>query len=350
MHFSFRNLYFLVMLVFIFALFFSECKSRSEPENSLKPIPVKISKVLTREIYLPIHNSGILYSPSNMKLSFKVGGIIENMTVDEGAIVKKGQILAGLNLTEINARVLQAQSGYQKAQRDYKRAKKLYADSAATLEQMQDAATALDVAKSNLEIARFNMKHATITAPSDGKILRRFAEENEMIGQGYPVFLFAAQDNEWIVRCGVTDRQVLKMNYDDSASVSFDAYPEEYFPGFVSEIAQAADPKTGTFEIKVTMQQKEKRLVAGLVAVVEVFPAKKTSWRIIPIEALNEAEGRNGFVYTITSSHLAKKVPVRIKVILKDKVAIRSGLENIDSVVTTGSAYLSDGALVVIKN
>ncbi|NOY60696.1 MAG: efflux RND transporter periplasmic adaptor subunit [Calditrichaeota bacterium] len=348
MNFPLQSLRPLAVLILITMLL--GCKSESTQENLVKPIPVEIVKVLTREKSLPIHGSGILSSPSNMKLSFKVGGIIENIAVDEGATVRKGQILARLNLAEINARVLQAQSGYQKAQRDYKRAKKLYAESAATQEQMQDAATALDIAKSNLDIAQFNLKHATIRAPLNGKILRRFAEENELIGPGHPVFLFAAHDNEWIVRCGVSDRQVLKINSGDSTSVTFDTYPGEHFPGYVSEIAQAADPMSGTFEIKATLQQQGKRLVAGMVAAIDVFPARKNTYRIIPIEALNEANGESGFVYTITSTRHAKKIPVQIKTVFKGQVAVTSGLETVDSVVTTGSAYLRDGALVEIKN
>ena len=348
MNFSLQSLRPLAVLILIIMLW--GCKSEPTQKNLVRPIPIEIAKVLTRKIDLPVHGSGILSSPSNMKLSFKVGGIIENIAVDEGSIVKNGQILARLDLTEIKARVQQAQSGYKKAQRDFKRAKKLYTDSAATRKQMQDAATALDMAKSNLEIARFNLEHAKIVAPANGKILRRFAEENELIGPGHPVFLFAAHDNEWIIRCGVADRQVLKINYGDSASVTFGVYPGEHFPGYVSEIAQAADPRSGTFEIKVTMQQQGKRLVSGMVAAIDVFPAKKNTYQIIPIEALNEANGESGFVYTITSTHHAKKIPVRIKTVFKGQVVVSSGLETVDSVVTTGSAYLRDGARVEIKN
>ena len=206
------------------------------------------------------------------------------------------------------------------------------------------------MAKSNFEIAKFNLEHAKIAAPANGNILRRFAEENELIGPGHPVFLFAAQDNEWVVRCGVADRQVLKINYGDSASVSVDVYPGEHFQAYVSEIARAADPSSGTFEIKVTMHQKDKRLVSGFVAGVDIFPAKKETYQIIPIEALNEANGERGFVYTITRSHHAKKIPVRIKTVFNGQVVVSSGLESVDSVATTGSAYLRDGALVDITN
>ena len=107
---------------------------------------------------------------------------------------------------------------------------------------------------------------------------------------------------------------------------------------------------SGTFEIKVTMQQKGKRLISGLVAGVDIFPAKKETYQIIPIEALNEANGESGYVYTITSASHAKKIPVRIKTVFKGQIAVTSGLETVESVVTTGSAYLRDGALVEIKN
>ncbi|MGY0039503.1 biotin/lipoyl-binding protein [Pedobacter sp. NJ-S-72] len=73
--------------------------------------------------------SGQFTTDDEVLLSFKTGGIINSLLVKEGDAVKKGQLLATLNLTEINAQVQQTQLSYEKAKRDYQRTKNLYSDS-----------------------------------------------------------------------------------------------------------------------------------------------------------------------------------------------------------------------------
>ena len=94
------------------------CNSQSDDAmQSKNKILVKTAKVIQQEIALPIHSSGKLSSKEESKLSFKTGGIISGIFVDEGETVKKGQVLAKLNLSEIQAKVNQAKLGLNKAER-----------------------------------------------------------------------------------------------------------------------------------------------------------------------------------------------------------------------------------------
>ncbi|WP_315820589.1 efflux RND transporter periplasmic adaptor subunit [Paraflavitalea speifideaquila] len=117
--------------------------------------------------------SGTIASTSQATLSFKTGGIISKIYVKEGDHVAKGQLLATLDLTEINAQVQQAVQGSEKAQRDVTRARNLYNDTVATLEQLQNATTQQQVAAEGLRIARFNQQYAQIRATENGTILKR---------------------------------------------------------------------------------------------------------------------------------------------------------------------------------
>ena len=160
----------------IFILFISliiiSCNEKPVDEIK-KPVPVRTQKVTLAAISLPIYRSGILAASSEARFSFKTGGIIQRIYVDEGGRVKKGELLATLNLLEITEQVKLAQSGYEKALRDFSRIDKLYRDSVATLEQRQDLKTAAEVAEAKLQIAEFNFRHSKIIAPSDGRILKR---------------------------------------------------------------------------------------------------------------------------------------------------------------------------------
>ena len=336
------------------ATLFVGCNRNVEADSTraIAELPaVYIADIKKEERPLPIRTSGRLATKAEIRLSFKISGIIEGLYVDEGAYVRKGARLARLNLAEIDAQVLQATSSLEKAKRDLGRVEGLYKDSVATLEQYQDAQTGVDIAKANVKIASFNRKHAEIVAPSSGRILRRMAESGELVSPGQPILVFGAQQKGWIVRVGLSDRDIVKLAVGDSAQLSFDAYPERSFTGAVTEIADAADPLSGTFEVEIQVEDKEGLLKSGFIARVDLYPTLSETYDYIPVEALVEGNGREGLVYAyVPSSGEARKVAVRIARILDSEIAISGGLEPYEQVVTEGAAFLkAEGAVQVLS-
>jgi multidrug efflux system membrane fusion protein len=322
---------------------------KEEPDEIL--IPVRLQDVHKEEISNPIHISGRIASKKEMKLSFKIGGIIEKIFMEEGREVRAGQPLARLNLSEIEAQVKQAGSAFAKADRDLERVGNLFKEKAATLEQFQNVQTAHEVAKSRLGAAEFNLRFAEITAPSRGRILKRMAEEHELVGAGMPVFFFGSTDSGWVIRAGVSEVDIVRLNLGDSATLSFDAYPDEQLKAEVSEIVEAPDPLTGTYEVELQIGPTDKRLISGFVAKVDILPRTKFMRTVIPVQALVQADGSQGFVFTVDSESRALRIPVLIDFILDDKIALAEGLENISRVVIEGGAYLRNGDRVkIIEN
>jgi len=323
-------------------------------EKPLKPTAdlnaVKVTEVSYEPVSIPVHSSGILLSNEEMKLSFKTGGIVLKINVDEGDRVKKGDILAELNLSEINAQVNLARSGYEKALRDYNRANNLYSDSVITLELMQNAATALSVAGSNLEIAVFNQSHSKIVAPDNGIILKQFVKPNEMVAQGYPVFLFGTSGKTWKVKAGISDRDIVKINTGDSAVVTMDAWPGVRFSAFVEQVGEMADPVTGTYNTEMIFEDRGYRIAAGFVVSVDIFPVRKDFYLLIPVEAIVEADGQSGYLFTVDDSSKVSKVKVQIITITGTKAAVKSDRKQIGRIVYAGAAYLRDGEKVRIVN
>jgi RND family efflux transporter MFP subunit len=226
---------------------------------------------------------------------------------------------------------------------------KLYDEKVTTLEQLQDAETALDIAAASVKAVDFNLLYSSIYAPSDGRILKRFVEPGELVSAGTPVFLFGSSVSDWIVRVGVTDAEVIRLRINDTASVSFDMYPEKSFPAHVSEIAETADPLSGTYEIELTMGKSEYRLISGFIAKLKIIPSLKEDLFVIPVESLVEGDGRKGFVYVLERpNNRVRKAPVLIRYIFDDAIAVEYGLKEGDEIITMGTAYLTEGARVKI--
>jgi RND family efflux transporter MFP subunit len=339
----------ILMIIMIF-LSIMACGKKQEEKPDGEMIPVKIAKVTRQDLSIPIYTSGKLFPKSMVNLSFKVGGIIGKIYVDEGDTVKKGQLLAMLDLSEIDARYNQARNAWEKAQRDFQRVQNLYKDRAATLEQFQDAETGFQVAESNLKIAQFNLDHSRIKAPANGKILKRLAEKGEMIGIGSPVFLFGSTENQWIIKAGISERDIVRIDLKDIAAVQFDSYPGKQFMASVTEISSAVDPASGTYEVEIGLDDtgtEGLKLAAGFVGKVRIEPSAKETYFVIPLDSIVEGEGKYGIVFTVKENQ-AVKVNIEVAHIFPETAVVSSGLEEIRTVVTSGAAYLRDGSPVKV--
>jgi RND family efflux transporter MFP subunit len=335
-------------LYLILTLVALSCGNR-QPVSHPEEIPlVKISPIIYKKLSIPVHSTGLLSLSEETKLSFKTGGIISSINVREGQKVKKGTLLASLNLAEINAAVDQARNGFEKAQRDFSRAENLFRDSVATLEMRQNAATALDVAKSTLDVARFNLEHSNITAPDNGIILKQLAKPNELIAAGYPVFLFGSSGKYWKVRSGLADKDVVKINRGDSALITFDAYPSKKFRAVVDEVGEMASQYTGTYETELSLKGEGYRLASGFVAGVDIYPSGSKSFTMVPAGSIIGADGHQGYVYALTDSSTAVRLKVNIESMPGEMAAVSGIPESVTSVISEGAAYLRNGMKVKV--
>jgi len=339
-------LLFLVICVFITI----SCKKSTPRSEERTAVPVRTEVVKEQMLSFPVRTSGRLTAKTESKLSFKTGGIIKRIYVDEGQSVREGQLLAELNLSEIEPKARQADLALQKAERDYERAENLYKDSVATLEQFQDAKTALEYAQSNNEIAKFNLDYSEIRAPGNGKILKRVSEPNEIVGPGQPIFLFASTESSWVVRSNVTDKDIVNIRLNDSATIEFDAYPAKTFHGSITETGNMADPYTGTYELEIRMKQQPELLVSGFIVKVTIYPSRTSRKMIqIPAEAVQEVNGIKGNVWLIKDGKPVRQ-EIEIYSITDMGIIVSSGLVEGDEIITDGGEYVREGSEIERKN
>ena len=344
-----KRMFLFSSMIFTSILFFAGCATKAQQTNIAESIPVKLVEAKHTTLSIPVRTSGLLASPKEMMLSFKTGGLIKTINVDEGSRVKQGQLLAELDPEEITAYKKQAESALDKASRDFKRVNKLYADSVVTLEQVQNSQTALDVARANFNIASFNEKHASIYAPSSGRILKRLAENGEITAAGKPVLIFGSINGNWILKVSLSDKDMVRIQLDDSAKVVFDAYPGKSVNARVNQIAAGAAPESGTFEIELLLKSTDLNLFSGLVAQATIYPSKAEKVVLVPTGSVTELSGMLGTVYTIRKDFTAQKHTTEIAFVLDDQIAFKETPVIPDSVVSDGLAYLTDGDQVEIK-
>lgn len=325
-------------------------EKQAAPLADESAVAVKLTSVKEGDYSLPIVSTGLITTGTESRLAFKAGGVISSISVDEGASVTKGQLLASLDLTEIDAQVSQAKNNLEKTKRDLERVQRLFKDSAATMEQLQNSQTAYEVANEGFRIATFNRQYSTIHATTSGKVIRKLANEGELVAPGTPVLMInAASENDWIVRIGLPDIDWVRVKKGDGAVVRTDAYGGEEFTAEVTLISEGADPVSGLYPVEVKINPKGRRLASGLVGHVEIITSQKQHLRSIPIEAVVEGSGSDAYVFVVMENQKSvKKVPVKIAYLSGGEAMVLSGLENISQVITGGSAFLTESSTIKV--
>lgn len=322
-------------------------------------IPVQLQALSAGSQATSIPVSGQFTTDDEVLLSFKTDGIIQRILVKEGDAIRQGQTVAILDPTEIDAQAQQAQLAYEKAQRDYQRTNNLYKDSVSTLEQLQNAKTALDIAQQQLRSAQFNRSHAVITAPRNGYVLRKLANEGQQVKSGTAVIQTnGALSGNWLLRVAVSNKEWAAIRVQDSASVEVESVPGKTFRGIVSRRAEGVDPVSGSFMIDIRLSgEKPDAIAYGMFGKATIHPTKAAvssssdagPWSI-PYDALLDGDGSSGYVFITNDDKTAKKVKVSISGIEKDKVIISKGLEGAKDLIISGSAYLTDSSSIrVVK-
>lgn len=323
---------------------------KNSPLSDKDTIPVQTIQLKKEEVQRSVATSGKFTTDDEALLSFKTGGIIRKIFVREGDAIRKGQILASLDLDEMESMVDQAKTAYDKALRDYKRAGNLYRDSVATLEQYEDSKTALDLAAKQLKIAEFNLKHSEIRAPESGFILKKLANEGEITGPGIPVLMTnGAGKGNWFLKVSVSDREWAVVKEGDRAEIELDAYPGKTFNARVAKRSEGVDPFTGTLTVDLKPESiAGSKLASGLFGKAKIFPKEKISTWVIPYEALLDGDGNTGFVFITNDGRSVKKVKVEIAGLTDGSVLVSEGLEDADRLIISGSAYLEEHSVIKI--
>ena len=325
----------------------SACGGAAAPAaEELSAIPVRVVSPSYRSTEPSIALTGILGAKEEIPLGFKIGGVVASVSVDAGDRVSAGKLLAALSLTEIESSVSGAREGRNKARRDFARAENLYRDSVATLSQLEDARTSLQVAEAQLRAAEFNRQYAEVRAPAAGTVLRRQVEAGQLVGANSSVFVLRVDQNGLVLRVGAADHEAVRLTAGMTATVRFDAYPGVLFDGRVERVGVAASPMTGTYEVEIEVEQGTRRLASGLIGRAFITPRAASAQATLPAEALLEVDGRAASIFVLTADG-ARAERRRVSVLWLDgAVAAIAGVDSSAKVVTAGATRLSDGTRV----
>lgn len=308
------------------------------------PQKVLVEPVRWSDESLPVPATAILRRKSEAALSFKVAGIIHSVPVRAGDVVRQGQVLAELRQEEIESQVSQALAAAAEAQRQHARLAALASRHAVSRQDAENAATRVEVATAVLRAAEFNRRFSRITAPADGRILRRLGEAGELVAAGKPVLEFGSDCDGWIATARVTEADAARLRNGDRAELSLTATGGTALAATVTQIAAATDPATRTVEVEMRVDEVPPGAGSGFLARAVIHPQPVVPRPQVPLASLVDGEGLRAALFVVAADNrTAVRVPVEIEAITPDGAFLRGSLDPGRLLVVAGADFLRDG-------
>ena len=325
------------------ALALAACGASDSAEPPQTPGPlVQVAEAAPLSAAGAIRGSGMVGYKRETELSFNAPGVVSSISVDAGDRVRRGQRLATLRRTSVGSNADEAALARSNAERDLARTQELFDRGFVSQARLDDARLAVERARDS----------SALTAPADGVILRRRAEQSQSVAAGSPILALGEVGSGIVVRTPVASAQAARIRVGDTARVTISELGGQALAGRVARVGAKGNDNTGAFEVEIEIAAPGEAR-SGMVADVEIAAtpaagANAQSTILVPTLALLDARADQGVVFVVDAESIARRRAVRTAGVTQDGVLVVEGLAPGDRVISSGAAYVRDGEPVRI--
>jgi RND family efflux transporter MFP subunit len=328
-----------------------------------------VAKVTREDLSKAVTISAEFRPYEEVELHAKVSGYVSKMNVDFGDKVKAGQLMATLEVPELQDELDNARAAEQKAEADYANAHLIYtrlqsvnkdhpnlvAEQDLDTAEANDQTTAAAIAAAKAEVEKFQtmVSYTQITAPFDGVVTHRYADPGTLIQAGtssdtQALPLVRVSDNYRLrLDFPVTEDYVKDVHLGDTVEVQVDSLGGPTFSGKISRFTHDVDEDTRTMTTEVEVPNPDLKLMPGMYASVVLKVEKRPHALAVPIEAVTGE--KNPTVYVVNQNNQIEERPVKLGLETPDKYEVLAGLHAGDLVVIGNRSGFQTGQKVEPK-
>ena len=286
-----------------------------------KQISFSFEKAAPANIQIGVTATGTIEPVTSVTVGTQVSGIVSRIYVDYNSVVKKGQVIAELDKTNLTSELNTAKANLASAQSslnyetdNYKRYKTLYSKGLVSSDEYESAKLSYEKAlqtvvsqKEQLTKAQTNLGYATITSPIDGVVLSKAVEEGQTVAASFntpELFSIAKDLKDMRVIADIDEADIGEVKEGENVKFTVDAFPNDTFEGVVTQVRQEATTTNNvvTYEVVISAPNADLKLKPGLTANVTIFTAEKNNVLSVPSKALR---------YTPTVETIGKKYKIQ---------------------------------------
>lgn len=342
------------LLLMALSLLLGGCKDEQEVEAPEPVRPVKLYTVQQGMQELQMSLPGRVRAAKRSELSFKVSGPLQELPIEEGQVVKKGDLIAQILPRDFETAITEARARELEAEQQYNRYKELYSKRQVSKADFDRYRAARDVARAQLEDARNALKDTTLVAPFDGVIAKRYVENFQKVKEKEPIAYLQLIDKlEILIDVPELMMAQFRQAREKEVVAEFDSAPGNIYELTMKEFSTDADPATQTYQVVLTMDQPDEiNILPGMTSTVTAKASDQevatTSSIVIPaLAVLNDADGSEYVWIYSPDSKTVSKAKVSVGPLEgSTNILISEGLKGGDIIVIAGVSKLQEGMMV----
>lgn len=316
-------------------------KAAEKKDAATDAVPVQVVKVTSGNISSFLLFSSNIDSEKVVDIYPMITGIIEQINVDEGQHVNKGDILAVLDDREVTINEQKSSLNYQKLKSEFERQKEIYEQQMISKDDYERLQFNMDTAKLDWEQNKLLLSYTRITSPISGVVTRRYIKVGNKINITQIAFS-VVEDREKIAAVNIPEQEIDTMILKQRA-VIFSGSQE--VPGYIKRISPAIDPSSGTFKVTVEVQDRDGVFTVGQFVNVKIIKDVHEQALLLTKDALIY-EGGKVFVFVIDDKNVAMQKEIRIGFEEGNQVEVVEGITREERIVTAGKSSLKNKTLV----
>lgn len=339
-----KNIYLALAIVTLWS-----CRSEHKQEKDLNEvaIPVSTTRVKSEIPVVNLKYSGTIEPIQTIALTFQTTGRVEKVLVDVGDKVKKDQLLAMLDKTDLKNLYDIANAKYLQAKDAYDRLKTVHDQGSLPEIQWVEMETNMEQAKLSRDLSEYNLDKCNLRAPADGVIGRRNIEPGMSSISIVSAPLELVDINTIMVKVSVPENEIGKIKKGLKAEFSISALNNQKFEGIVSKISPVADAFSRTYEVKIESKNPGMEIKPGMVCDVTLRLKSDNEVILIPYQCASKDTDGNIFVYLVdANTKTVKKQIIQTGIYYGEFIEVLSGLKPEQTIVYKGIDKLSDNCLI----
>ncbi|MCM1310804.1 MAG: efflux RND transporter periplasmic adaptor subunit [Bacteroides sp.] len=333
---------YIVMVVGFGLAAMTSCGFKKEKITQSPPIKVTVMPASLSASYVGRSYSGTVASGDGAEVSFSMPGTVENIYVQAGQKVSKGQLLAKLKSGTLENNYNIAKSALAEAQDAYDRFKQLHDAKALADMRWVEVQNTLKQAQNAADIARRALDDALVHAPLSGTVAEKLIDVGQTVVPAVPAFRIIAL-GDVKVTIPVPEDEISSFSEGETAEIKVVALDSLKLTGHLTEKGIVANPLTRAYEVKFSVDNSSGKLLPGMICDVIVNSDTVNAKNIVlpPQAVLLAADNRN-FVWLAKNGYAEQRF-VEVSDITSDGINIVSGIEPTDTVIIAGMQKVSDG-------
>ncbi len=325
--------------------------------NELAPPSEKAKKLVTttnielKDFKRFVEVQGVVESDDIVSVTSEVGGRIIVYKIKEGQYVKKGQLLAKVDLEQIDKQEAELSKSLELATELYERQSRLWKQNIGSEVQYLQAKNNKERIEKTMETMRFQKRKANVYAPISGVVDKEFLKLGDLAAPGMPIVQII-NTNKVKVVANVPESYLGKVKKGEKVTVKFPAL-DQTTTARVSQLGRTINPSNRTFEVEVELSNKGGVLKPNLLSLMLINDFSATNSVVIPIDLVQQEVSGKQYVYIVEDGQegpIAKKIYIEIGENYEGEVVITNGLTGTETLITKGSRNLSDGEFIQIAS